>query len=100
MTTITKSIAAAKAAALAAPLVLLAGAAGAQELKIGLSAELSSLDPHYHNLTPNNMLARHIYEPLVGQDEKQALKPLLAESWKAIDDTTSGIQAAQERQVP
>jgi peptide/nickel transport system substrate-binding protein len=59
-----------------------------QELKIGLSAEPSSLDPHYHNLTPNNMLSRQVFEPLVFQDEKQALKPGLAESWKAVDDTT------------
>lgn len=89
MTTIGKLIGeAAKAAALAAPLALAAGAVGAQELRIGISAEPSAMDPHYHNLTPNNMLARHIYEPLVGQDEKQQLKPLLAESWKAIDDTT------------
>jgi len=77
-----------KAALLAAPIMAVAGLASAQELRIGISAELSAMDPHYHNLTPNNMMARHIYEPLVGQDEKQALKPLLAESWKAIDDTT------------
>lgn len=73
-------------AALATPLLL--GAAQAQELKIGLSAEPSSMDPHYHNLTPNNMLGRQVYEPLVGQDKNQALVPLLAESWKTIDDTT------------
>ena len=77
-----------KLAILAAPVMTIAGLASAQELKIGLSAELSAMDPHYHNVSPNNMLSRHIYEPLVGQDEKQALKPLLAESWKAIDDTT------------
>lgn len=29
----------------------------AQELRIGLSAEPSSIDPHYHNLSPNNMLS-------------------------------------------
>ena len=27
-------------------------AANAQELKIGLSAEPSSIDPHFHNLAP------------------------------------------------
>ncbi len=64
------------------------GAAVAQELRIGMSAEPSSVDPHYHVLTPNNMLSRHVYEPLVGQDKNQALFPLLAESWRAIDDTT------------
>ncbi len=33
-------------------------AASAQELRVGLSAEPSSMDPHYHNLSPNNMLSR------------------------------------------
>ena len=68
--------------------ILAAAPVLAQELKIGLSAEPSAMDPHYHNLTPNNMLSRHIFEPLVSQDEQQALKPGLAESWKAVDDTT------------
>ena len=30
-------------------------AAGAQELKIGLSAEPSSIDPHFHNLDPQQL---------------------------------------------
>lgn len=75
------------AAALAGA-VLAAGGASAQELRVGVASEPSSVDPHYHVLTPNNMISRHIYEPLVGQDKKQALTPLLAESWKAVDDTT------------
>ncbi len=76
------------ASALALGALMLAAPAMAQEVRIGLSAEPSSIDPHYHNLTPNNMLSRHVFEPLVFQDEKQALKPGLAESWKAVDDTT------------
>ena len=60
----------------------------AQELRIGLASEPSSVDPHYHNLSPNNMLSDHVFEGLVGQDAKQALEPGLAESWKAVDDTT------------
>ncbi|MGO4674780.1 hypothetical protein AB4Z40_17955 [Bosea sp. 2YAB26] len=87
-------------AAMAAALSLVAGAAVAQELRIGISAEPSAMDPHYHNLTPNNMLARHIYEPLVGQDASQRLVPSLAESWKAIDDTTWEFRLRPERQVP
>jgi peptide/nickel transport system substrate-binding protein len=77
-----------QAALFAAAAALAAQAALAQELRIGLSAEPSSMDPHYHNLSPNNMLSRHIFEPLVSQDAKQALEPGLAESWKAINDTT------------
>jgi peptide/nickel transport system substrate-binding protein len=60
----------------------------AQELVIALSAPISSLDPHFHNLTPNNGVAKHVFETLVSQDEQQSLKPGLAESWKALDDTT------------
>ena len=63
-------------------------AAAAQDLRVGLAAEPSSLDPHYHNLSPNNMTSRHVYDTLVSQDAKQTLGPGLAESWKAVDPTT------------
>src|SRR6202051_1637359 len=69
----------------------IAGAAAithAQELKIGLSAEPSAMDPHFHNLTPNNSLLRHIFERLTDQDENQAIRPGLALSWRAIDERT------------
>ena len=62
--------------------------ASAKELKVGLSAEPSAMDPHYHNLTPNNSLLSHVFERLIENDEKQNLIPSLAESWKAINDTT------------
>lgn len=74
------------AAALSAS--LLAGPVLAQELKIGLSAEPSALDPHYHNLGPNNQIATTIFDALVLQDENQKLVPGLAESWKPINETT------------
>ncbi|MDM7949387.1 ABC transporter substrate-binding protein [Hydrogenophaga sp.] len=60
----------------------------AQNLSIGLAAEPSSLDPHYHNLSPNNMLARHVFEALVGQDVNQKPRPGLAESWRTVDPLT------------
>ena len=72
----------------AAAVFLFAGSVGAQELRIGLGAEPTAMDPHYHNLSPNNSLLTHIFESLVDQDERQRLQPGLAESWKAIDDTT------------
>src|SRR6266536_6472166 len=65
-----------------------AGAAGAQELKIVLSAEPSAMDPHFHNLTPNNSLLKHIFERLTDHDENQAVKPGLAVSWRTLDDST------------
>jgi peptide/nickel transport system substrate-binding protein len=65
-----------------------AAPANAQDLKIGLAAEPSAMDPHYHNLTPNNGLLGNLFDRLVEFDEKDALVPALAESWKAINDKT------------
>jgi len=58
------------------------------ELKIGVKSEVSSMDPHYHNLTPNNNIATYTFDKLVKQDEKQNLKPGLAVSWKPVDELT------------
>ncbi|HVM79982.1 MAG TPA: ABC transporter substrate-binding protein, partial [Stellaceae bacterium] len=58
----------------------------AQELRIALQAEPTSIDPLYHTLGPNNQIARHIFSQLVHQDPKQRLIPGLALSWKPIDD--------------
>ena len=60
----------------------------AEDLTIGLASEPTSIDPHYHNLGPNNALADHLYETLILQDENQQLLPGLAVSWKAVDDLT------------
>src|SRR5678815_1101506 len=68
------------------------GIAAAQELRVGLANEPTAMDPHYHNLSPNNSLLNHIFEPLVGQDERQRLVPALAESWKTLDATTWEIK--------
>jgi peptide/nickel transport system substrate-binding protein len=62
--------------------------ASAETLTIGLGSEPTSIDPHYHNLGPNNQIAQHIFGRLVEQDDKQRLQPGLAESWKPINDTT------------
>jgi peptide/nickel transport system substrate-binding protein len=62
--------------------------ASAQELKVGLGTEPTSIDPMYHNLDPNNQIARHIFDTLVDQDEKQHLVPGLATSWKIVGDNT------------
>jgi peptide/nickel transport system substrate-binding protein len=75
-------------AALGAAGLLWTTAAPAADLTIGLAAEVTSTDPHYHNLSPNNSMAQHVFEQLIGQDEKQRLVPALAESWKALDDLT------------
>ncbi|MEP7069174.1 MAG: ABC transporter substrate-binding protein [Usitatibacter sp.] len=71
--------------ALVAPL---ASAAKEREVAIGLQAAITSIDPHYHNLSPNNSLLLHIYEPLINRDPGGKLVPGLATSWKPIDDLT------------
>src|SRR5258706_7488731 len=64
------------------------GAATAADLSIAIGADVTSIDPHFHNLTPNNNIAEHIFETLVTKDPKSRLKPALAVSWKAINDLT------------
>lgn len=76
-------------AALAAALMAVpATVSAAGELTIALASEPSSIDPHFHNLGPNNALARVIFDRLIMPDETQKLRPGLAVSWKPIDDTT------------
>jgi hypothetical protein len=62
--------------------------ASAAELKVGLSTEVDSLDPHYDYEIPDVALHLHLYDTLILNDEKQRLIPGLATSWKPIDDTT------------
>ena len=57
-------------------------AASAQTLRIALASEPTAVDPHYHDLTPNNALVQHIFDSLVRQDEQQKLLPGLATSWE------------------
>ncbi|QCO19046.1 ABC transporter substrate-binding protein (plasmid) [Azospirillum brasilense] len=74
-----------------AALALLAAAptpSQAATLTVGTSAEPSALDPHYHNLGPNTRARKHVFESLVSMDAKMRLQPELAESWRAIDETT------------
>ncbi len=73
----------------AAGLMLVAPlSASAKELRIALSAEPSSMDPHFHNLTPNNALTSHVFDRLVQFDPKMTPIPGLATGWKTIDDKT------------
>jgi len=64
-----------------------ARAADPDTLTIGFGAAISSLDPMFHTLTPNNQIALHFFDTLILQDAHQHLTPGLAESWRATDDT-------------
>ena len=60
----------------------------ADDLKVALAAEPTSMDPHYQNLTINNSFATQVYNALVLQDVNQNLLPGLASSWEPVDDLT------------
>lgn len=59
-----------------------------RDISIGLQAAITSMDPHYHNIGPNNAMLRHVFESLVTTDENQKFMPGLATSWRATDDLT------------
>jgi ABC-type transport system substrate-binding protein len=60
---------------------------------------VTSIDPHFFNLFPNNNMAEHIFDWLVQMDADSRMIPDLATTWKTIDATTWS-QAAQGNQVP
>ena len=60
----------------------------AQSLTIASAAPVTSMDPHYHTLTPNISAHGHIYEKLIDLDAGGHMIPGLALSWKLRDDKT------------
>jgi glutathione transport system substrate-binding protein len=69
------------AALLAAP-----GVAGAKSLTVGVSANLTGLDPSNVNDTLSQAATRMMYQGLYGFDQDMKLVPVLAESYKVSDD--------------
>ncbi len=69
-------------------LLFLAGSALAADLRIGLAADVTSMDPHAVNITPNNNIGWHVFDALVHIDQDARIVPGLAESWRALDGTT------------
>lgn len=67
--------------------VLAAGQALAQTATIAVGAPVTSLDPHYHQLSPNNAVADIIFDRLVNRDERERAIPGLATEWRAIEPT-------------
>jgi peptide/nickel transport system substrate-binding protein len=76
-----------RAAALAAMSFLAAGAAGGQTLSMGVGSPITSLDPHFHQLAPNNAFADMVYGKLVETDERDRNVPGLAVEWRAVEPT-------------
>jgi len=65
-----------------AALVVLAGAAQAQTVRIGNQGDALSMDPHSLNESLQLSVTGNVYEALVTRDKKLALIPALATSWK------------------
>jgi len=57
-------------------------------LRMAVEAEITSMDPHFHNLAPNKAVSAHFFDALILQDAQQNLLPGLAVSWRAIDELT------------
>jgi peptide/nickel transport system substrate-binding protein len=80
--------AAAAIAVLSAMISGAAGPAGAQTLTMAVGAPITSLDPHYHQLSPNNAVADMIFDRLSNTDNLSRLVPGLALEWRPVDETT------------
>jgi peptide/nickel transport system substrate-binding protein len=67
--------------------VALSWGAAAGDLKIGVSSEVTTLDPHFFHLTSNTEIDKLIYSGLITQDANLKVIPDLAVSWRTIDPT-------------
>ncbi len=65
--------------------LMASGTAMAQSLTMAVGAPVTSLDPHYHQLSPNNAVADIIFDKLVNTDSKSNNIPGLALSWRAVE---------------
>jgi peptide/nickel transport system substrate-binding protein len=74
--------------ALLAVLLLSVLAARGAELRIGMAADVTSMDPHFLNLQPNVAISMHVFDSLTLLDPEARLIPGLAESWRPVDATT------------
>jgi peptide/nickel transport system substrate-binding protein len=68
-------------------LLLLAATAMAAELRIGLSADVTTMDPHFIASQPNLTVQHHVFEPLLHVDERGRPIPVLA-TWRNPDPLT------------
>lgn len=62
--------------------------AQAADLRIGLSADVTTIDPHHLPSQPNLAVGYHVFDALTHVDEKARIIPGLAVSWRTLDPTT------------
>lgn len=67
---------------------LAAPVAQAQDVNIAVGGAFTSLDPHFHNLTPNSALTQHLFDRLLEPDANLRPQPGLAESYRALSPTS------------
>lgn len=68
--------------------VFMCAAAAAANLSIGISADVTSLDPHYVATQHNVAIGWNVFDALTRVDEHARIIPGIATSWRAIDPTT------------
>ena len=66
----------------------LATSAAAQTLTIGVRGGPDSIDPHFTATGTHAEALKHVFDTLVWSGDGLELEPRLAESWKAINDST------------
>jgi len=77
------------ALALAGALVsAVATPSAAQTLTIGVRAGPDSIDPHFTATGTHAETLKHVFDTLTWSGDGLEIEPRLAESWKALDDTT------------
>lgn len=62
-------------------------AAQAQTLNMAVGSPVTSIDPHYHQLSPNNAVSDMIFGKLVGTDGAARNVPDLALEWRPVAPT-------------
>ena len=69
-------------------ILLFLGWAHAADLRIGLSADITTVDPHHLPSQPNLTTSYHMFDALTHVDDKARIIPGLAVSWRTLDPVT------------
>ncbi|MCX7137040.1 MAG: ABC transporter substrate-binding protein [Proteobacteria bacterium] len=68
--------------------IFICAAAAAADLSIGISADVTSLDPHYVATQHNVAIGWNVFDALTRVDERARIIPGIATSWRAVNPTT------------
>ncbi|MBL8701166.1 MAG: ABC transporter substrate-binding protein [Alphaproteobacteria bacterium] len=71
-----------------AAISLLASAAPAQTLTMGVVAGPESIDPHFTATGTHSEALKHVFDSLTQLGDRLQIEPGLAESWRVVDATT------------